>query len=87
MRSWTSWATICKPSWPRAVWSTLASSGGGPAGLVRANRPASQKSTHLHADETGWRVNGQAQWLWCFANHQVCYYMVDRSLRTESPRR
>ena len=38
-----------------------------------------RKSTHLHADETGWRVNGQTQWLWCFANNQVCYYMVDRS--------
>jgi len=36
-------------------------------------------STHLHADETGWRVNGQTHWLWCFANAQVCYYMIDRS--------
>jgi transposase len=35
-------------------------------------------SSHLHADETGWRVNGQTHWLWCFANHQVCYYMIDR---------
>jgi len=35
-------------------------------------------STYLHADETGWRVNGQTQWLWCFANAQVCYYMIDR---------
>ena len=37
-----------------------------------------KKSAHLHADETGWRVNGQTHWLWCFANHQVCYYMIDR---------
>jgi len=35
-------------------------------------------STYLHADETGWRVNGQTCWLWCFANAQVCYYMIDR---------
>jgi len=35
-------------------------------------------STYLHADETGWRVNGQTSWLWCFANAQVCYYMIDR---------
>lgn len=34
--------------------------------------------SHLHADETGWRVNGQTHWLWCFAHHQVCYYMIDR---------
>jgi len=38
-----------------------------------------RRSAVLHADETGWRVNGQTCWLWCFANHQVCYYMVDRS--------
>ena len=37
-----------------------------------------RNSAHLHADETGWRVNGQTHWLWCFANAQVCYYMVDR---------
>ena len=36
-------------------------------------------SAVLHADETGWRINGQTCWLWCFANAQVCYYMIDRS--------
>jgi len=36
-------------------------------------------SAVLHADETGWRVNGQTWWLWCFANGQVCFYMIDRS--------
>lgn len=35
-------------------------------------------SAHLHADETGWRVAGQTCWLWCFANGQVCYYLIDR---------
>ncbi len=33
----------------------------------------------LHADETGWRVNGQTHWLWCFANQRACYYQIDRS--------
>jgi hypothetical protein len=37
-----------------------------------------RKSAVLHADETGWRVLGQTHWLWCFANHHVCYYMIDR---------
>ncbi|MBK8915010.1 MAG: transposase [Phycisphaerales bacterium] len=37
-----------------------------------------KSSAHLHADETGWRVQGQTCWLWCFANGQVCYYMIDR---------
>ncbi len=35
-------------------------------------------SSHLHADETGWRVNGQTYWLWCFTNDRNCYYMIDR---------
>jgi len=38
-----------------------------------------QNSAVLHADETGCRVAGQTWWLWCFANGQVCYYMIDRS--------
>jgi len=38
-----------------------------------------KRSSHLHADETGWRVNGQTQWLWCFTNDRNCYYMIDRS--------
>lgn len=37
-----------------------------------------KRSAHLHADETGWRVNGQTRWLWCFANERNCYYMIDR---------
>ena len=37
-----------------------------------------RKSAHLHADETGWRVQGQTCWLWCFANPQLCYYVIDR---------
>jgi transposase len=34
-------------------------------------------SATLHADETGWRVDGDTHWLWCFANHANCYYMID----------
>ncbi|MCQ3919834.1 MAG: IS66 family transposase [Planctomycetes bacterium] len=37
-----------------------------------------RKSAVLHADETGWRVNGQTHWLWCFATQHVCFYMIDR---------
>jgi hypothetical protein len=36
----------------------------------------------LHADETGWRVNGITHWLWCFANPTTCYYLIDRSRGT-----
>jgi transposase len=36
-------------------------------------------SATLHADETGWRVDGRTHWLWCFCNHTCSYYMIDRS--------
>jgi len=32
----------------------------------------------LHADETGWRVAGRTEWLWCFTTTQATYYMIDR---------
>ena len=33
----------------------------------------------LHADETGWRVNGKSRWLWCFSTHHETFYMIDQS--------
>lgn len=32
----------------------------------------------LHADETGWRVNGKGHWLWCFSYARGTYYLIDR---------
>ena len=37
-----------------------------------------QSSAVLHADETGWRVNGKTHWLWCFSNSDTTYYLIDR---------
>jgi len=37
-----------------------------------------RKSAVLHADETGWRINGVTFWLWAFATRQYCYYLIDR---------
>lgn len=37
------------------------------------------KAAVLHADETGWRVNGKTFWLWCFTTQDLTYYMIDRS--------
>jgi hypothetical protein len=34
-------------------------------------------SAVLHADETGWRINGVTCWLWAFATRQHCYYLID----------
>ena len=36
------------------------------------------ESSVLHADETGWRVDGKTHWLWCFTNPRLTYYMIDR---------
>jgi hypothetical protein len=36
------------------------------------------QSAVLHADETGWRVNGKTHWLWCFTNRDSTYYLIDR---------
>lgn len=33
----------------------------------------------LHADETGWRVDGTSHWLWCFTTKRATFYMIDRS--------
>jgi transposase len=33
----------------------------------------------LHADETGWRLNGITHWLWCFAGKKLCYYIITKS--------
>ena len=40
---------------------------------------AARTSAVLHADETGWRVNGQTHWLWCFANAATTVYVIERS--------
>ena len=40
-------------------------------------RQAAQ-SAILHADETGWRLNGKTFWLWCFTTRKFCYYLITR---------
>lgn len=42
---------------------------------IRTPAPA---SAVLHADETGWRVDGRAHRLWCFTSKDVTYDMIDR---------
>ena len=37
------------------------------------------QSAVLHADETGWRVNGKTHWLWSFSTPSLTYFMIDRS--------
>ena len=31
----------------------------------------------IHADETGWRINGRNVWVWCFCNPRLALFLVD----------
>lgn len=31
----------------------------------------------VHADETGWRINGKNVWAWCFSNSQLAVFLID----------
>jgi len=42
-------------------------------------RPIIRGSPHVHADETGWRLDGKKSWVWAFVNKRLVYYHVDRS--------
>ena len=38
-----------------------------------------RQSDILHADETGWRVQGKNWWLWVFGSRQSAIYTIDKS--------
>lgn len=38
-----------------------------------------KSSIRIHADETGWRVNGKLWWLWVFGNSESSFYAIDNS--------
>ena len=33
----------------------------------------------VHADETGWRIDGKNVWAWCFANPRIAVYLINQS--------
>jgi hypothetical protein len=37
-----------------------------------------KKSPFIHADETGWRLEGKNHWLWKFSNKKICYSHIDK---------
>lgn len=54
--------------------------------LKRAGSPLYQalieslkKGFFIHADETGWKVDGESRWLWKFSNKKVCVSHIDQS--------
>jgi len=46
-----------------------------------------RESAIIHADETGWRVNGKRWWLWVVGNKDYAYYTVDKSRGKDVVRR
>jgi hypothetical protein len=34
-------------------------------------------STVVHADETGWRINGRNVWCWCFSNPKLAVFLIN----------
>lgn len=36
-----------------------------------------RKSPVVHADETGWRINGRNVWCWCFSNPELAVFLID----------
>lgn len=35
-------------------------------------------TANIHADETGWKIDGEPNWLWTFTNKQLAFYHIDR---------
>lgn len=38
-----------------------------------------RESPVVHADETGWRINGKNVWCWCFSNPKLAVFLIERS--------
>jgi len=47
---------------------------------------AIHSSPNIHIDETGWKVNGKAHWLWVFVNERLSYYKIDPSRGSKVPK-
>lgn len=37
-----------------------------------------KKSPFIHADETGWPLDGQNNWLWTFSDKRICFSHIDK---------
>lgn len=47
--------------------------------LYRILMESLKKGSFIHADETGWKVNGENHWLWKFSNKKVSVSHIDQS--------
>ena len=37
-----------------------------------------KKGDFIHADETGWKIDGHNYWLWEFSNKKICVSHIDK---------
>jgi transposase len=88
------WVTACLPytriaSYLKDFFGQIVSTAGLASHLIRvANimKPVQQEimedvkqSPVIHADETGWRVDGKLWWLWLFGNSHSAFYIIDKT--------
>ena len=38
----------------------------------------------VHADETGWRINGKNVWAWCFANPKIAVFLIEQHVSRDN---
>jgi len=39
---------------------------------------ALRKGDFIHADETGWKIDGENNWMWKFSNKKICVSHIDK---------
>lgn len=46
-----------------------------------------RESPVIHADETGWRINGKNVWAWCFSNPKLAVFLIEQRRNAKVVRR
>ena len=96
------WISMCLPftrisSYFRTIFSQEISTAGLSSQVIRVSKIMKRvyeeiledvkKSKILHADETGWRVQGKTWWLWVFGTKEEAIYTIDKSRGKDVVRR
>ena len=53
------------------------------APVVRQFLELLRQAEVVHADETGWRIDGKNVWAWCFCNPQLAVFLIDQRRSSE----
>lgn len=49
------------------------------SGLYHVLKESLKKGSFIHADETGWNIDGKSHWLWKFSNKKISVSHIDES--------